>query len=111
MTRQSPFAPAGNGVTVQLDVLPLTSHVVQFDALLPVGTPSKSPSVYIVNAGASGAFLEFVGGQGDQTAAKGTGMYLPSGAQRVFGTNGATFVAAIGDGGGTTLYITPGTGL
>jgi hypothetical protein len=84
----------------------------------PVRRPSPEPvapqipqRAHRPNAGGSGCFIEFVGNQGDQTAVAGTGIYLAAGATRVFSTNGATFLAAIGDAGSTILYITPGTGL
>lgn len=112
MTRQSPFSAAGNGVTVALAVPANASASIRFDAFLPgTQTPLKSRSVRIVNAGSSGAFVELVGEQGAQSAVRGTGMYLSAGAEDVWGTNGATYISAIGDTGATVLYATPGEGL
>jgi hypothetical protein len=119
MTRTvSAFAPAGNCVTVALAVVNTQANTVQFDGLLPNNiqpnggnTPVKSRNVRVVNAGSFGAFIELVGGQGGQGAVKGAGMYLSSGAEDIFSTSGATFISAIGDGGPTTLYATPGEGV
>ena len=112
-----PFAPAGPNVTVLLaaGIIPKS---VQFDDLLPpgqapTGNPAQTPrrrsaSVRIFNLGPSLAFIELLGAGQDNSVSSNGSFPLPAGAERVFSTVGADFLAAVTASGTATLYATPG---
>lgn len=117
-----PFAPSGNGVTVQL-VVGTKPGTVRYDNILPpapafpnvVNQPpiaSRSQSVRIYNAGPDTAFIELVGGQSggsDIAPSPLTGFPMPPNTERVFSSRGATVLAAVSVLK-STLYATPGEG-
>lgn len=121
-TRVPPFAPAGNAVTVQLQVPQSPkSASQQFDNLTPAALPNpnttpqtamginKSRNVRLYNAGPDMVFFELVGSQGAQNAAALSGVPLAPNTAIILASNGATFVAATSPTK-ATLYATPGDG-
>lgn len=120
--RVPPFAPAGNGVTVNFAVpqSPLVGKI-QFDDVLPANQPNpntspsiamginKSRNVRLFNAGPDIVFFELVGSQGAQTASVSGGVPLAANTAIVLNSSGATFVAATSPTK-ATLYATPGDG-
>lgn len=90
------FTPNGN--TTQLSVSTTSARVA-----LPAGM-----TVMVYNTGAQPAFVAFGAGGVVATTA---GDEVPAGGALPFAPSGATYIAAIAAGGGTSLNITGGSGL
>lgn len=106
----SPFAPAGNGVTVSLAVSNVSTAPLQFDNIMPQnGGFRKSGTVRVLNSGPGLVFVELVGD--GQTANAANGFPIMAGSEKTLVTGGATRIAAVTAGATTsTIYVTPGEG-